>query len=241
MLLGRADADEVADHDKPGGDADAHLQGNAGGGLELRHRLDQRKPGPDGAFGVMLDGLGIAEIGQYPVAHVPGDETAGSGDEIGAAAVVRADDLAHILGVEPGRERGRANEVAEHDRELTALGGVPCTLRLCGRRQFCDRDRCGGRAGQLADRCQQFPPMADDYDAKLSQIFRGQVRKNRFVDFIIAKRLRVLLQTDRAKPTIDVHDHPCACSKLDLVGQVDLFATAISVRIKTVAAAATGY
>jgi hypothetical protein len=83
--------------------------------------------------------------------------------------------------------------------------------------------------------------MADDCDAKLSQIFRGQVRKNRFVDFIIAKRLRVLLQTDPAKPTIDVQDHPCACSKLDLVGQVDYFATAISVRIKTVAAAATGY
>ena len=70
----------------------------------------------------MLVGLGIAEIGQHPVAHVLGDEAAGLGDEIGAAAVVCADDLAHILGVEARRERGRADEIAEHHRQLAPFG-----------------------------------------------------------------------------------------------------------------------
>ena len=147
LLLGGARADEVADHDEPSGDADAHLQGNAGGGLELRHRLDQRKPGLHGAFGVMLVGLGIAEIGQHPVAHVLGDETAGLGDEIGAATVIRTDDLAHVLGVEASRERGRADEVAEHDRELAALGvgpwGVRRDLRRSGR-LFTGTERSNG-------------------------------------------------------------------------------------------------
>ena len=46
-----------------------------------------------------------AEIGQYPVAHVLRDEPAGLGDEIGAAAAIRANDLAQILGIEPRRER----------------------------------------------------------------------------------------------------------------------------------------
>ena len=220
MLLGRADADEVADHDKPGGDADAHLQGNAGGGLELRHRLDQRKPGPDGAFGVMLDGLGIAEIGQYPVANVPGDETAGTGDEIGAAAVVRADDLAHVLGVEPRRERGRANEVAEHDRELTALGGVQQARRgwsRCG----CGTCRCALlNSFEIGNRAQQLTAMAEQ-DAQLLQILIRQIGEDAEIDPVLAKRLRVLIQTDPAEPTIDVQDHPYACSKLDLVGQVD--------------------
>ena len=202
LLLGSSVADEVADHDKPGGDADAHLQGNAGGGLELRHRLDQRKPGPDGAFGVMLVGLGIAEIGQYPVAHVPGDETAGSGDEIGAAAVVRADDLAHVLGVEPGRERGRADEVAEHDRELTALGGV--------QRGAAGAAAATATAGALfsmvsrsAIGAQQLAAMPEQ-DAQLLQILIRQIGKDAEIDPVVAKRLRVLLQTDPAEPTVDV-------------------------------------
>jgi hypothetical protein len=33
LLLGRARADEVPDHDQPGGDADAHLQGPTGRSL----------------------------------------------------------------------------------------------------------------------------------------------------------------------------------------------------------------
>ena len=92
LLLGRARADEVADHDEPGRDPDAHLQGDAGGGVELRHRLDQGKPGADRALGIMLVGLRIAEIGEHAVAHVLGDEAAVALDQLRAAAVIGADD-----------------------------------------------------------------------------------------------------------------------------------------------------
>ena len=124
-LLRFARADQVADDHEPGRDPDTHLQQNTGGGLDLQHRLDQGKPGPHRALGIVLMGLGIAEIGQHSVAHVLGDEAAGLGDEIGAAAVVCADDLAHILGVEARREGGRTDQIAEHDGELTAFSGVP--------------------------------------------------------------------------------------------------------------------
>ena len=50
--------------------------------------------------------------------------------EIGAATVIGADDLAHVLGIEPRRQRGRADEVAEHHRELAALGVGPWRGRL---------------------------------------------------------------------------------------------------------------
>ena len=40
-LLGKSFTDEVTDHDKSRGDADAHLQGTTGGGLDPRHRLEQ--------------------------------------------------------------------------------------------------------------------------------------------------------------------------------------------------------
>jgi hypothetical protein len=38
--------------------------------------------------------------------------------------MIRADDPAHVLGIEPRRHRGRADEVAEHHGQLAALGGV---------------------------------------------------------------------------------------------------------------------
>jgi hypothetical protein len=95
----------------------------------------------------MLVSLGIAEIGQYSITHVPGDETGSAGDQIGTAALVRADDLVHVLGVEPDRERGRADKVAEHDRELAALGVGPWggrrDLRRSGR-LFTGTERSSG-------------------------------------------------------------------------------------------------
>ena len=51
-----------------------------------------------------------------------------------AATVIGTDDLAHVLGVKASRERGRADEVAEHDRELAALGGVLGGFVGCQRR-----------------------------------------------------------------------------------------------------------
>ena len=39
-------------------------------------RLDHRKPSPNRPLGVVLVRLGIAEIRQYPIAHVLGDEAA---------------------------------------------------------------------------------------------------------------------------------------------------------------------
>ncbi len=38
--------------------------------------------------------------------------------------MIGADDLAHVLGIEPRRHRGRTDEIAEHHGELAALGGV---------------------------------------------------------------------------------------------------------------------
>src|SRR5262252_3090770 len=70
-------------------------------GVEPGHRLDQRQPGPNRPLGVVLVGPRIAEIGEYPVAHVLGDKTAGALDDRGNAAVVGADDRAQILRVEP--------------------------------------------------------------------------------------------------------------------------------------------
>ena len=49
----------------------------------------------------------IAEVGKHAVDHVLSDEAAGRANRLGAAAVIDTDDLTHVLGVEPGRERRR--------------------------------------------------------------------------------------------------------------------------------------
>ena len=66
--------------------------------------------------------LRIAEIDQHPVAHVLGDKAVEAADRIGDGAVVVADQLAQILRVKTRRQRRRADEVAEHHRQLPAFG-----------------------------------------------------------------------------------------------------------------------
>src|SRR5204863_2555130 len=73
-LLGRALADQVADDDQTGSDADPGSQARRG--IEAWHALDQRETRPHGPLGVVLLRLGVAEIHQHAVAHIFGDEAA---------------------------------------------------------------------------------------------------------------------------------------------------------------------
>ena len=82
-----------------------------------------------GPRGVILVRAGKAEIGEHAVAHEFGDEAVVARDHAGNGVLVGADDPPHVLGIEPRRKRGRADEVGEHHGELPALGGVG---RLCG-------------------------------------------------------------------------------------------------------------
>ena len=80
------------------------------------------QPRPDRPLGIVLMRLRVAEIDQHAVAHVFGDKAVELGDDFGDGAVIRGDDLAQILGIEPRRQRGRADQVAEHHRQLPAFG-----------------------------------------------------------------------------------------------------------------------
>ena len=103
---------EIADHDEPGGDADAHLQRLGGG--DAAHRLDHREAGAHRALGIVFVGARKAEINQHAVAHVFGDEAVEAAHRRRHAAVIGADHLAQLLGIEPRRQCRRADQVAEH-------------------------------------------------------------------------------------------------------------------------------
>jgi hypothetical protein len=123
--LGRARPDEVADHDEPSGDAYANLQRRTTMRCEPRNRLDKTEPGANCSLSVMFMRLGVAKIGENAVTHVFCNEATIALDLFGAAAVINGNDVPQVLGVEPSRQRRRANQVAKHDSELASL-------RRCG-------------------------------------------------------------------------------------------------------------
>jgi hypothetical protein len=84
-------------------------------------RVDDREPGADRPLGIVLMRLGIAEINEHAVAHILGDKAAKPTDGVGNAAMVGADDLAQILGIEARRQRRRADQVAELNQSGTTI------------------------------------------------------------------------------------------------------------------------
>jgi len=108
----RSCADQIANDDEASGDANPNVQRLLCG--ELADRVDDRETGAGRALGVVLMRLRIAEINQHAIAHILGDKTAKAADGVGDAAVVGADDLAQILGIEARRQRRRTNQIAEH-------------------------------------------------------------------------------------------------------------------------------
>jgi hypothetical protein len=114
---------EIADNGDARGDADADLQRNAWQRPQDRHGGDDGKAGAHGALGIVFVRCRIAEIDEHAIPHVLGDVAPEAGDLAGAAALKGRKDLPVLLRIEVAGERGRADHVAEQDRELAPLGG----------------------------------------------------------------------------------------------------------------------
>ena len=88
----------------------------------LANTRDQVETGTHRPLSVVLVRLRIPEIDQNSVAHVLGDKPGEARDRIGDAAVIGADNLSQILGIEALRQRRRADQIAEHHSQLAPLG-----------------------------------------------------------------------------------------------------------------------
>ena len=93
LFLGGADPDEVADHDQPGRDADTDPQ-RLLRDHEMPDSVHQSKTGPNSPLSIVFVCRGIAEVHEYPVAHVLGEKTVKAANGLGNAAVIRADHVA---------------------------------------------------------------------------------------------------------------------------------------------------
>jgi hypothetical protein len=194
VLLRRAFADQIADHHLPGGDPDADPE-RGGPNLEPTDGVDQTQPGADGALGIVFMSPRVAEINEHAVAHVFGDKAVEPRDGFTDGVVVGADDRPQILGVEAGRQRCRADHIAEHYRQLPTFGASKAWR---GRRRR-------SRRAQGSDRLDQPAPVPDRRDADFFEVVRGQAREHPPIDLVVAECRRVALQPQIFQPCRHVH------------------------------------
>jgi hypothetical protein len=211
---------QVAHHRRPGGDPDARRQ-RPGQGPQARDGPRRGEAGAHGALGVVLVRPGPAEVGQHAVAEELGDVAALALHHLRDGAVVGRHHLAQVLGVETGRERRRAREVAEQHRQLPSLGaGARVHTARCGGRgksgrrhgvRRLPRHRCrGGRVAERGDGVEQPAAVADRGDADLLQILGRQRGQDGGVHVVVAERRLVPAEVEATQPSRYVHSAPLA-------------------------------
>ena len=114
-------ADQVADHGDAGGDARPRLKPHFKMKVEPTHLLDQLQRRAHRPLGIVLVRDRPAEVGEHAIAQVLGDMAFEAADHLRARCLISAHDFTQVLGVEPRRQRGRADQIAEQHRQLAAF------------------------------------------------------------------------------------------------------------------------
>ena len=190
----------LADQHLAGGDPDAHAKHDVAERAQARDIAHDAKGCTNGAFGVVLVRLRVAEIRKYPVATEPRDLAAVLFDRGNAARLIGTEKNAHLLGVQPRREFRRCRKVRKQDRQLPSLGALVrarCGLVGRGRRQF-----RGGPAQPFLDRMHETPAKADR-KSELFEVVFGQVPQRIKVDVLVGQTRGELAES----PTVQPCDH----------------------------------
>jgi hypothetical protein len=146
-------------------------------------------------LGIIFVRLRIAKVHEHAVAHELRNEPAEALHGLGDALLIGGNDLAEVFRVHPRRECCRTDEVREHHRYLTALGGVLRLWRSLGGGLRCR----GGRTCQLADGGEHYPPMPEQ-DANVLEVLISQMRECRNTNPVLGKALRVLGHAELFEP-----------------------------------------
>src|SRR5262249_7212136 len=168
---------------------------------------DQLQSRPYRALGVVLMGLGIAEVDEDTVAkifrHKPVKATHGLGD----ASLISRNDLAQILRVHAGGECGRADEVGEHHRDLATLSGVDGRARGYSirrrPRRLCTRTKHSNGLQELESSAKR--------NTDLAEMILRQIVQNRVVDGVLAECRLILFEAKAPQPTSEVHEDALTC------------------------------
>ena len=114
--------DQFAHDHRAGRYSHSRRQRLATGRAQLTDRGQHVEAGAHRPFRVVLMGARIAEINQQAIAQEPREKAVIGRQYGGTGFLIGADDCMHFFRIEARGERGRADKVAEHHRQLAALG-----------------------------------------------------------------------------------------------------------------------
>ena len=206
-------------HRGTGFEADAgdklRLAGDRVLAVEFGERALDRKRRPRRALGIVLLRDRIAEQRHQPVAELLGDMAAHLRHRRRSGIEISADQVAPLLGIELRGNAGRADEIAEHHREIAAFArGFGRWGERRRRHRSRDRRRNDGRCRrgcrhrrscplQRGDRPQNLAPVAERGNADLFQVLIGQIGKDREIDIVLGETRRVLTEPKTGQPLFD--------------------------------------
>ena len=188
--------------DQPGSDAYPRRERTAPRRGERGDCCGEAEARPGRALGLVFVRAGPAEVGEHAIAEKLGDVSLEARDLAGHRVLVIPDQLAHLFGIEPGRERRRTHQVDEHHRQLPPLGLNRSRLRPLSRR-LRQRDR-RRRAGKGLDRL-EHGLARPERESQLPKVDLGQLGQDLSRDFGILEGLCVALQPKTTKPFRDIH------------------------------------
>jgi hypothetical protein len=89
--------------------------------VKFRYCVEHRQTRAGSTLGVVVVRLRVAEASHHAVAEVLGDMPAEPLDRLRRRMMVLADDLAPLFGIEMAGNLGRADEIAEKNRQMPSL------------------------------------------------------------------------------------------------------------------------
>ena len=147
---------------------------------DARHFGHQGQRGVQGAHGVVLIGDRIAEVEIHAVADDARGEAAEARRDGAHRLVIVAQRLQQVIGIDPLRQFGRADEIAEQHRHLPARSQhrrAACRQRGAALRAEAAARRRGGLAARTTHR--QFAPHTRQVRRVVSYVSSARLRRTR--------------------------------------------------------------
>jgi hypothetical protein len=205
----RGAAADLADDDEAGRDADPGLQLDVIERAQAGHRVDGGERGVDRALGVVLMGARVAEVDEHAVAEQLGDMAVERAD--GRRRSPRGNGGRRSAGLpdRDGRELRRADHVAEHHRQLAALGfdgmrGPARTLRpppAVSAFNGAGGAAAGAARASAGERLQSALAVTERGDAELLQVGIVELGQHVEGDVLFVRRLRHSARSRRRTAT----------------------------------------